>query len=109
MKNSYNVVLMLKASPATIDRLLHLAAIDAVEKNKPLDQLWKIADASQLAFRKCIGNEQQQESLIGTICLLDGAMSKQSATRPSIPTRSEDPLSAAEQRELEQLLEQCVE
>ena len=94
----------LKASPATIDRVLSLTATDAVESGKPLDQLWKIADAAQLAFRQCIGNEKQQDSLIATICLLDGAISKQSTTRPSIPTEANNPLVEEEQQELKQLM-----
>ena len=94
----------LKASPATIDRVLHLTAIDAVDTGKPLDQLWKIADASQLAFRQCIGNESQQDSLIATICLLDGAISKQSQTRPSIPNGADGALREEEDQELAQLM-----
>ncbi len=94
----------LKASPTSIDRVLHLSAVNAVETDEPLDQLWKIADASQLAFRQCIGNEEQQDSLISTICLLDSAISKQSTTRPSIPTESNNPLGGEQQQELKQLM-----
>lgn len=94
----------LKASPATIDRVLSLTATDAVESGKPLDQLWKIADAAQLAFRQCIGNEQQQDSLIATICLLDSAISKQSQTRPSIPNGADGALREEEEQELAQLI-----